>query len=63
MLFPTASQRMVLGDTKPRLGGKNVDLSFSLSFRIRLAGLHASPRAPHSCLSVSSWDLSSNFGA
>ena len=45
------------------VGEKNVALSFSLSFKIFLASLHASPRAHRSCPPVSSWDLSSNFEA
>ena len=44
-------------------GEKKVAWSSSLSFRALLASLPASPRAHRSCLSVSSWDLSSKFGA
>ena len=33
------------------------------NFRMLLASLHAASRAHRSCLSVSSWDRSSNFGA
>ena len=44
-------------------GEKNVVSCFSLNFRIRLAIFHAASRAYRSCLSVSSWDRSSNFGA
>ena len=40
---------------------EKVAWSFSLSLKIFLANLHASPRAHRSCLSVSSWDISSNF--
>ena len=45
------------------LGEKKVALSVSLNFKILLANLSAPPRAHRSCLSVSSWDRSSNFGA
>ena len=44
-------------------GEKNVVLCFSFSFRIHLAIFHAASRAYRSCLSVSSWDRSSNVGA
>ena len=36
------------------VGCKKVALSVSLSFKIFLADLHASPRAHRSCLSISS---------
>ena len=44
-------------------GEENVVLRFSLNFRIHLAIFHPASRAFRSCLSVSSWDRSSNFGA
>ena len=49
--------------THHSVGEKKVALSFSLSFETFLSNLHASPRAHRSRLSVSSWDLSSNFEA
>ena len=42
---------------------ENVASSFSLSLQIFFASLHASQLAHRYCLSVSSWDLSSNFTA
>ena len=42
---------------------KNVVLCCSSSFRKHLAIFHTASRASRSCLSVSSWDRSSNFGA
>ena len=63
ILFPLVLLRMALADTILQEVRRKVALPFSLSFRILLAILHASPRAHRSCLSVSSWDRSSNFGA
>ena len=40
-----------------------IALSFSLSFRIPFAFLHASPRAHRYCISVASWNRSANWGA
>ena len=40
-----------------------VALPLSLNLKILFVSLHASPRVHRSCLSVSSWDWSSNFGA
>ena len=62
ILFPPVLLRMVLGDTTSQ-GEKKVALSFSLSFRIHVVILHAYPRAHRSCLHVSFWGRSSNFGA
>ena len=42
---------------------KNAVLFSSFNFRMLSASLHAASRAHRSCLSVSSWDRSSNFGA
>ena len=42
---------------------KNVAFSYSFNFNIFLASFHAASRTPCSCHFVSSWDLSSNFGA
>ena len=40
-----------------------VALPLSLNLKILFVSLHASPRVHRSCLSVSSWDWFSNFGA
>ena len=46
IILPPVFLRMALGDTLRLVGEKKVALSFSWSFKICLANLHASPRVP-----------------
>ena len=59
----SSSLAEALGRTHFSAGEKNVALSFALSLYICLARSQALLWAHRSCLSVSSWDRSSNFTA
>ena len=56
---------IVDGDSRHQFseGEKNVVSCFTFDFKIHLVIFHAASRAYRSCLCVSSWDRSSNFGA